>query len=155
MIKYLGSTIKLLMLFLLINFNFAPKVLGSSKKILIDIHNIDAEKGNLHIAIFSKSSTFPSENSLALDNYTLAVLEDTYELRIPIQADINWNEVAIAVFLDTDFNNKLTKNILGIPIEAFGFSRNPSIIRGAPTFDDCRISIKNTHKVKIYLRKIF
>jgi len=153
MIRLNGKTIKLYLISLFIN--LAPSAFGSTKEIIINIQNLRTEKGNLNIAVFSKNSTFPKEDSRALATFIVPIIEDIHEFKIPIIAKSGWSEVAIAVFLDSDFNKKLTKNIFGIPKEAFGFSKNPSLMRGAPTFDDCKFSIKNTEIVKIYLKRFF
>lgn len=41
----------------------------------------------------------------------------------------------IAVFQDLNGNGTLDKNLLGIPTEPYGFSRNPQIGMRAPTYD--------------------
>lgn len=59
-------------------------------------------------------------------------------------------EYAIAAFLDTDNNEALSKNFLGIPTEPFGFSGASGF--GKPTFSE--VSFKKglgEHSVQIVL----
>ncbi len=83
---------------------------------------------------------------------------------VPINSGLNSKEVqinlpagdyAVAVFLDQNGNGKLDKNFLGIPKERFGFSKNPRILTGAPSFQECEIKIeKDSHKFDIKLIKL-
>lgn len=44
----------------------------------------------------------------------------------------------IAVFLDTNGNDRLDRNLFGAPTEPYGFSMNPKIAMSAPKFDAFR-----------------
>jgi len=48
---------------------------------------------------------------------------------------------AAIVFQDANRNGKIDKNLVGIPTEAYGFSRNASGFLGPPGFDDAAIEI--------------
>jgi uncharacterized protein (DUF2141 family) len=48
---------------------------------------------------------------------------------------------AVAVFQDIDGNGRLSKNLLGIPVEPYGFSRNARGALGPPRFDNASIVV--------------
>jgi uncharacterized protein (DUF2141 family) len=48
---------------------------------------------------------------------------------------------AVQAFHDEDDNGAITRNILGLPREGLGFSRNPPFRFGPPRFDDAAIEL--------------
>jgi len=53
-------------------------------------------------------------------------------------------EYAIKVYHDENGNDELDKNFLGIPKEDVGFSNNPSLRFGEPSYDDARFSFDSS-----------
>ena len=47
---------------------------------------------------------------------------------------------AISVFHDANANGRMDKNLVGMPTEGYGFSRNPRVFRKA-TFDEARFEL--------------
>ena len=47
---------------------------------------------------------------------------------------------AISVFHDANANGRMDKNIVGMPTEGYGFSRNPVVMRKA-TFEEARFEL--------------
>ena len=47
---------------------------------------------------------------------------------------------AVLVTHDENGNGKLDSNMIGMPVEAYGFSNNPSVMR-KPTWDEVRIDV--------------
>lgn len=47
---------------------------------------------------------------------------------------------AVLVTHDENGNGKLDSNMIGMPIEAYGFSNNPNVMR-KPTWDEARFDI--------------
>ncbi len=58
----------------------------------------------------------------------------------------------IATFQDVDGNEDLSKNLLGIPKEPMGFSRNPRIMFGPPNFKEAEIIIQSNETVQITIK---
>ncbi|MDW7694294.1 DUF2141 domain-containing protein [Flammeovirgaceae bacterium SG7u.111] len=60
---------------------------------------------------------------------------------------------AISIFHDKNNNGMLDKNMLGIPKEKFGFSKNPPLVFGPPSFNDSAFNVQNgLDTVQINLR---
>ena len=139
-------------LFLLL-ISFYTSQAFSSQYVKVKISNINKEKGHLYLAIFSRNSLFPKESAKALAVNSFPLTKERHEITVKIDTNQDWEEVAFAVFLDQDMNKKLSKNFFGIPKEPFGFSNNPNLITGPPSFDDCKITIQNTSLLKIRLKR--
>jgi len=68
-------------------------------------------------------------------------------------SDIPDGDYAVAVFHDANGNGKLDRS-LGIPREDFAFSQNPPIRPRAPTFNECRFTLKGQATLQLKLRHI-
>ena len=53
---------------------------------------------------------------------------------------------AVALIHDENKNQKMDKSFVGIPKEGFGFSSNPKIRFSEPSFDECKIEMKQYNK---------
>jgi len=74
------------------------------------------------------------------ENETVAVgmgpaVEGVTEVRIE---NLKAGSYGIAIFHDLNGNETLDRNLMGAPIEPFGFSNNPQIRFSAPSYDDFR-----------------
>ncbi len=55
-----------------------------------------------------------------------------------------FGDYAIKVYHDANGNDELDKNFLGIPKEDVGFSNNPSLRFGEPSYDEARFSFDSS-----------
>lgn len=96
---------------------------------LLDLRNAD---GVVCVALFGSAPGFPSDPDQALRSGCFEIVEQPLVLTFP---NLPHGFYAIAVHHDENEDGKLNCNGLGIPKEGFGFSGNPSIWKGAPSFD--------------------
>lgn len=54
---------------------------------------------------------------------------------------------AVALFHDKNSNEKLDTNFIGIPKEGFGFSNNPRVLTGPPSFNKASFELKTNSKL--------
>ncbi len=109
------------------------------------------KKGKILFAIFDSEAQFPKGKAVKTGSVALAGERD-----ISTMVDLPAGEYAISVFLDENNNGKLDQNILGIPRERFGFSSNPRILTGAPSFNDCAVRVLDQdNEMDIRLIKLF
>ena len=55
--------------------------------------------------------------------------------------DLPAGDYALSVFHDTDGDKKMGRNVLGVPTEPFGFSRDASGLFGPPSFDEAKVAV--------------
>lgn len=71
--------------------------------------------------------------------------EGKTEVSVPVElAPGDW---AVALTQDTNDNDKLDKNFLGIPTEPYAFSNNVRPHLAAPKFDECKFTVSGPGKV--------
>lgn len=114
------------------------------------IRNPKSNKGTIQVLIFNSEVGFPSEPKRA---FLALVLPISNLSSRKIIENLPPGEYAISVFHDEDGDGQMKKNSLGIPLDRFGFSNNPTLYFGPPSFAKCAISVKNTtQKIEIKLR---
>lgn len=136
---------KLFILFLMISTSaFAVPV-----KIKFD--KFQGKTGKIYFLIFNDSRHFPDEAHKAIKTGILNVTSTSLETTVDLPA----GEYAVTTFLDENNNAKLDTNLMGIPKERFGFSNNPTILTGAPSFQECEFSVSAAKSIVINLMKLF
>jgi len=101
----------------------------------VTIHNVKSDQGKVLVALFRDPASFP-------DKYLAGK-------QVPAQAgdvavvfdNVDPGSYAVSAFHDRDGNGKLNRNLVGIPTEPYGFSRNARGRTGPPSFDDAKIDV--------------
>ncbi len=100
-----------------------------------------------YIAIYDNNKYFMNPT---LAKYAFIV--DSNDQDIYIFDNISAGIYAIVIFQDINKNGKLDTHLFGIPKEPFGFSNNPRLLKGPPSFKDCQIQLLDNTIIKIKLR---
>jgi len=99
------------------------------------ISGLRADAGQLYVAVFGGATGFPNTEQ-AEQTHQLKVQGDWMLILLRLRPG---EPQAVAVFQDLDGNSRLSKNLLGIPVEPYGFSRNARGALGPPKFDNAAI----------------
>lgn len=134
------------MLGLILNLFATENYPTSSCNLMVKLENIEDQKGQIMIAVYDSEKEFPNGKGIAGKK---AGLKD--ELCFKLSP----GRYAIAVYHDLNNNERLDKNMLGIPKEAFGFSNNPKITTGAPSFDKAAVTVTNENTTIVIRLKKF
>ena len=107
----------LLTVYMLFSNGFAVKnKLVSTVTLKID--GVDIAVGEIRIAIFDSENRY-------MENPSLAEIVPVSQTNIEWQIEnLAYGQYAIAVYHDKNKNGKLDTNMLGIPLEEYGFSNN-------------------------------
>jgi uncharacterized protein (DUF2141 family) len=89
--------------------------------------------GMIYYAVFDRASQFPKGTPVASGSVSTAKSVATL--------DLEPGTYAISAFLDRNGNGQLDTNRLGIPTERFGFSNNPRILTGSPSFNSAAVRV--------------
>ena len=104
-------------------------------EVSFEISGLRADLGQLCIAVFGMATGFPNTEQ-ASQTHQLKVEGDRMLVVLRLRTG---EPQAVAVFQDLDGNGRLSKNLLGIPVEPYGFSRNARGALGPPKFDSAAI----------------
>ena len=108
----------------------------------IKITNLQKKGGTMNIAIWDGPQGFPKD-------YNYAIQVDIFEAKEGMIATFNnlpAGNYALAIFHDENSNGDLDTNAVGIPSEGFGFSNNPRILFGPPSFNKAKIKLGSSNK---------
>lgn len=103
----------------------------------VSVTGLRSTKGQLLVCLTTKASAFP-DCSKDKGSVRMAV-KAADAARFDIHAPAN-GTYAIAVVHDENGNNKMDKAIF-LPREGFGFSRNPAIAMGPPSFKSASFAV--------------
>ena len=113
----------------------------------VTIEGISQVKGEMHIGVYNKSEGFREIDQTFLNNI-VDVKGNTVKCKFESVPTGNY---AVSVFHDLNGNGKLDKGLFGIPSEPYGFSSNPTISFGPPSFEECKVILKADREIKIKL----
>ena len=119
----------------------------------VEVHNIE-KSGEIHLAIYDDADVFENDNGDkggAARGIIDGVIEQVETGSAIWQFDIPDGTYAIGIFIDTNDNNKMDKNFLGIPKEQYGFSNNAKARFGPPSFEDASFILKDNLSLSITL----
>lgn len=104
----------------------------------VSVEGLRSAEGNVRVALHRRADAaeFPDGAGVA-GVFRLAEPEG---VRV-VFADLPAGDYAVAVFHDADGDGELGTNILGIPIEGYGFSNDARGFMGPPSFDAAAIAV--------------
>ena len=120
----------------------APNNLGQLE---INITGMQSNKGTIHIAIYDNAEAFPKERQFIIKKFIPAK-----QSSITI-TDLPFGNYAIAAYHDTNSNEKLDKNIFGIPTEPYAFSNGIKPKWKRPIFKEAKFQF-NQSKLQLKLQ---
>lgn len=122
-----------------------------SSELSINIRGLESNVGKVLVLVFKDSDGFPEEDQKAYKILELSISNKSASEKI---SDIPSGNYAVSVLHDENGDGKMKKNGLGIPTEGFGFSNNPSILFGQPSFEKCSFWLKEgtSKQVKIKIK---
>jgi uncharacterized protein (DUF2141 family) len=95
-------------------------------------------KGQVKIAVFNSLETWLGDHPAY--NATIDVDGQSVTWRLN---DVPNGDYGIAVFHDENKNGRMDKNLLGMPLEPYGFSNNQRVSFGPPKWERAKFPVKN------------
>jgi uncharacterized protein (DUF2141 family) len=130
-------------LYLVFSLLFALETLGQSNptNLQVSISGASSDTGSIRILVFSKPSGFPDQVKQAVRSISLPSKNGKASFKL---TDLPTGTYAIGVIHDQDNNGKLSTNAVGYPTEKFGFSNNPKVYFGPPSFEKAAFILGKT-----------
>ena len=125
----------------------------SQSKVVAKITNLRNDDGVCRVCLFRDAATFAGVEQFR--NCVVVGVRDKSALAV--FADVEPGAYAVFVFHDVNNNNKMDKNILGVPKEGYGASNNKLPFASAPHFEDNKFIVSNNNVISlnIHLRNVF
>jgi len=113
----------------------ATTSLAQAADLTVDVAGLQSAKGAVMVAVFDSAGHF-----LKQPLRTAAVAAQPGQVQLLIN-DLAPGDYAVSLFQDENGNGKLDKNLVGMPIEPYGFSNDAAASNGPPGFDQARVHV--------------
>lgn len=101
------------------------------KTLVLEITNLRNFRGVINVALFNSPDGFPSDATKTIRCGQFPVTDSPLTIQF---FDVPLGHYAVTVHHDENMDATLNCNALGIPKEGIGFSQNPRIWKGVPSF---------------------
>ncbi len=130
-------------------FSWWPGISGKwmpTATLTVVVTNIRNLSGTLEFGIYDSKKGFPKDGREIIDG---SFIVDSYNQAC--RFELPPGTYAVAVYHDENANGKCDRNLLGIPVEGFGFSNNINPFKKPPKFEQAKFSFKNDTTIMIKL----
>ncbi|MGM0479388.1 MAG: DUF2141 domain-containing protein [Bacteroidota bacterium] len=115
----------------------------------IQIEGLACKEGQLMVAVYEKADHFPSYGKGVINRI---VRVEGEQPEIQLSSLVPGKTYAVAVYHDVNSNKHLDKNLLGMPVERYGFSRNARATFGPPAFESAAFVFRRHQKMTLILK---
>ena len=125
---------------------------GFAANIQVTVSDLADTTGNVCVSVFDDPSQFPDIEGVTVFADCMDATNPVFNIDLELGTDY-----AFAMFHDQNENRALdTRGPLNIPVEGYGFSRDPAIIVGPPSWGDSVVNFSaGNQSLNIKARYIF
>ncbi|NHC33655.1 DUF2141 domain-containing protein [Scytonema millei VB511283] len=109
-----------------------------SGNLTVEINGFRNREGQACVSLFASSQGFPNNRKNVVQRQCNKITSVPLTLNF---RNLKAGNYAVAIIHDTNGDGTLNRNDIGMPIEGYGFSRNPEIRTAAPKFNDAAVLI--------------
>lgn len=120
---------------------------ASGADLTVNIKNLRGQTGMVYVALFENAENFPKSDKSVAGQYLAAHGGSTSVVFLNLKP----GRYAISTYQDENGNGKLDSNLLGVPLEPYGFSRDASGTMGPPSFDAAAVDLSGNLAIDINL----
>ena len=116
----------------------AAKQGAARTQLTVRVTHLSNDKGRVAVALFASPDDFPKQERALLGR----VVRIEQKRASVTFRDLRPGVYAVAVLHDENENSKMDFNLLGMPLEGYGFSNDASALFGPPSFEDAAFRLK-------------
>lgn len=118
--------------------------------LIVTVDGLNSQDGVVCIALFNNEAGFPTDGTKAIRNYCSAIA--TVPLAVKFD-NLPFGKYAVSLIHDENQDSRLNTGIFGIPKEGVGFSNNPKLIEGTPSFEKTSFDfVQNNNNVPVKVK---
>jgi len=130
-------------LFLMVTaFGFSQSAHAEKVLLKVKVNKVPASTdpdAQIFLSVFKSADGFPDDEDLMYQKVTVTPVQGSTIVPVSLEPGV----YAITLFHDVDGDGKMNTKGFGIPAEPFGFSNDPTIYFGAPSFKECAFRVPN------------
>jgi uncharacterized protein (DUF2141 family) len=122
----------------------------SQDSLSINISGLKSTRGQLCLSLYNKPESFPMSPEKSLQTQCVKITQNPMRVSFKNLAS---GYYAIAVLHDTNADGRADRNFMGLPMEGFGFSQNPTVSTTAPKFSQAAVKVESPNtSISIQMR---
>jgi len=129
---------QLLISALIASASVAAMPLARAGELTVTISDIRNAKGSIMVSVVSTDAAWNNQEKPVAARKIAAA-----DKEVVLKFDLPAGDYAVQVMHDENENGKLDTNFMGMPIEGYGFSNNPQVMRRAH-FDEAKFALGAT-----------
>lgn len=111
---------------------------AAAETVKVRITGFEEIEGDVHAALYDDSEAFPKPGQMLTEK---KVVLDGPVAEVAFDELAAGRRYAVAVYHDANGNDEFDQGIFGIPLERYGFSREPRVFLRAPQFDESALTL--------------
>jgi uncharacterized protein (DUF2141 family) len=124
-------------------------VAADAATLVIKVDNIDPKGGILSLSLYDDATWLKDPDTPVASANVPAVAPETV---VTIE-DVKPGVYGVKTFQDANRNGKFDRNLIGLPLERYGFSRDAKPILSTPGFDRTKFTVTDgKNEITIHLR---
>jgi uncharacterized protein (DUF2141 family) len=124
----------------------------ASKGIKVEVTGFRNDKGRLGCSLWPGPEGFPRDDSHIMKHVWAPIKNANGEC---VFADVPAGDYAVTLFHDEDSSGKFKTNMIGYPLEGYGFSNNYVPQFRAPTFDETKFHYDGNGWKRLSVKMIY
>jgi uncharacterized protein (DUF2141 family) len=122
---------------------------AAAAELVVAVETPRSADGNIRAGVFDSAATW-LDGKRALKRVAVPA---TQPATVFAFADLPPGSYAVALYHDENENATHDRNFLGMPVEGYGFTRDPTILLSPPSYEDCVIEVPaNGARVTVQLK---
>jgi len=119
---------------------FAPPIHATD--LTVTISDVRKDAGHLMVSVVNTEAGWNNQEKPVAQDKVVVAEKVTADRTLVLHFDLPAGKYAVQVMHDENDNGKLDANFMGIPIEGYGFSNNPQVMRRA-YFSEAAFEVKD------------
>lgn len=119
-------------------------------EVRLRVEGLEDERGLVECVLWAAPEGFPRETARAAKKVTVRPV--TKGVATCVFGALPSGRYAISFIHDRNENGKMDTGLFGMPLERYGFSRNPSPFMRAPTFDEAAFTLESSSELAAVAR---
>ena len=112
---------------------------AAAAELTVKLHGIRAQTGVVQVAVVASRDGWDGKAApVQADGAPAGGADATFAFK-----DLPPGQYAVMITHDENGNGKLDTNLMGMPLEGYGFSNNPQVMR-KPTWDEARFTVSDS-----------
>ena len=125
----------------------AASAIATAHELKVEVLNARSNNGYVAAAVYGDGEAW-LQDGRAVQVARVAAADKA----VLVFSNLPAGRYAVSVFHDENGNGKLDKNVMGIPTERYGFSRDARGTMGPPSFADAAVDVDSDAAIAVHLQ---